>query len=226
MDTIIKASGLCKTYVNSGNRTEAAQDISLDIRIGQSVAITGPSGCGKTTLLNLIGLVIPPSRGRLSIRSVESELLNTKQRARYRNELFGYIVQDFALIEDYTAYENVEIPLIYARQRLGRKERKQRIFSALEKVVLAEKAYCKAMNLSGGQRQRVAIARAIVNNPDILLADEPTGSLDSKNAEGIWALLKQLVASGKTLLLATHNRDLAVQCDREIKLYDGRMVSG
>ncbi len=224
MNQAIVASGLLKVYLSGENKTYAVRDISLNISNGESVAITGPSGCGKTTLINMIGLVIKPTQGKLLINSVDSADLSHKQRAEHRNRVFGYIVQDYALIEDFTAYQNVEIPLLYSRERIKRKEQKRRVLEALNQVGLAEKAFTKAKNLSGGERQRVAIARAIVNSPHIILADEPTGSLDSKNAEEVIQLLKKLVSEGKTLIMVTHDQVLAEQCSRQIRIVDGMVA--
>lgn len=224
MNQVIMASGLQKVYLSGENKTYAVRDISLNISNGESVAITGPSGCGKTTLINMIGLVIKPTQGKLLINSVDSADLSHKQRAEHRNRVFGYIVQDYALIEDFTAYHNVEIPLLYSRERIKRKEQKRRVLEALNQVGLAEKAFTKVKNLSGGERQRVAIARAIVNSPHIILADEPTGSLDSKNAEEVIQLLKKLVSEGKTLIMVTHDQVLAEQCSRQIRIVDGMVA--
>lgn len=224
MNHLIEASGLQKTYRSGESITLAFRDISLTINSGESVAIIGPSGCGKTTLINMIGLVINPTQGKLLINSVDVTKLTRKQRAEHRNRFFGYVVQDFALIEDFTAYHNVEIPLLYSKEKIKRKERRRRILEVLNQVGLREKASTKAKNLSGGERQRVAIARAIVNSPHIILADEPTGSLDSKNAEEVFRLLNELVSEGKTLILVTHNNNLAVQCSRKIEISDGEVI--
>lgn len=224
MNHLIEASGLQKTYRSGESITLAVRDISLTINSGESVAIIGPSGCGKTTLINMIGLVINPTQGKLLINSVDVTKLTRKQRAEHRNRFFGYVVQDFALIEDFTAYHNVEIPLLYSKEKIKRKERRRRILEVLNQVGLREKASTKAKNLSGGERQRVAIARAIVNSPHIILADEPTGSLDSKNAEEVFRLLNELVSEGKTLILVTHNNNLAVQCSRKIEISDGEVI--
>jgi len=224
LNHLIEASGLQKTYRSGESITLAVRDISLTINSGESVAIIGPSGCGKTTLINMIGLVINPTQGKLLINSVDVTKLTRKQRAEHRNRFFGYVVQDFALIEDFTAYHNVEIPLLYSKEKIKRKERRRRILEVLNQVGLREKASTKAKNLSGGERQRVAIARAIVNSPHIILADEPTGSLDSKNAEEVFRLLNELVSEGKTLILVTHNNNLAVQCSRKIEISDGEVI--
>jgi len=226
MSHLIEASGLQKVYRSGGSITYAVRDISLTIKPGESVAIIGPSGCGKTTLINMIGLLINPTQGKLLINSVDVTKLTRKQRAEHRNKVFGYVVQDFALIEDFSAYHNVEIPLLYSKEKVKRKERRRRILEALNQVGLREKVSTRAKNLSGGERQRVAIARALVNSPHIILADEPTGSLDSVNAEEVIRLLNELVAEGKTLILVTHNSILAEQCSRQIEIYDGEVRGG
>lgn len=225
MNQVVEACGLQKVYRYGESITHAVRDISLTINSGESVAIIGPSGCGKTTLINMIGLVINPTQGKLLINSVDVAKLTHKQRAEHRNKVFGYVVQDFALIEDFTAYHNVEIPLLYSKEKANRKERKRRIFEALDQVGLREKTSIKVKNLSGGERQRVAIARAIVNSPHIILADEPTGSLDSKNAEEVIRLLNKLVSLGRTLILVTHNKTLAEQCSRQVMIDDGKVVN-
>ncbi|MTI94104.1 MAG: ABC transporter ATP-binding protein [Firmicutes bacterium] len=218
---LINAVSLHKEYTQGNSKTHAVRGVSLDINQGESIAVTGPSGCGKTTLLNIIGLIVSPTRGELHVQGKEATTFTDKRRAEYRNKFYGYVVQDFALVEDYTARENVEIPLLYSHERLGFIERKKRAVDALAKVGLADKIKEKAKNLSGGQRQRVAIARALVNNPQVILADEPTGSLDSETGIEILKLLFDLVEEGKTLLLATHNLDLAGQCKKHFKMLDG-----
>jgi len=224
VDSVIEIRRLKKEYLAGENRIEAVRDISCCFEIGESVAITGVSGCGKTTLINMIGLVIQPTQGQVIINGVDSTNLTHKQRANYRNKIFGYVVQDFALVEDYTAFHNIEIPLLYSVEKMRKSERKRRILAGLEQVGLLEFATTKVRNLSGGQRQRVAIARAIINDPQIILADEPTGSLDSQNTEEVLHLLHSLVAQGKTLLLVTHDQELAQQCQRQIKMADGKLV--
>jgi putative ABC transport system ATP-binding protein len=225
VQVVLEASGLEKVYLSGDNKTHAVREMSLSIGSGESVAITGPSGCGKTTLINLLGLVIRPTQGQLLIDSVDSATLTPKQRARHRNQVFGYVVQDFALIEDLTAYHNVEIPLLYRQKRGRAKDKKGLILAALDQVGLKGKEFVKAKNLSGGERQRVAIARAIVNSPRVILADEPTGSLDSKSAKEIMGLLHSLVHAGKTLVLVTHDQALADQCSRQIRMADGMAVN-
>lgn len=218
---LIKAVSLQKEFVHGDNRTHAVKDGSLEMTNGESIAITGPSGCGKTTMINMIGLILTPSKGELYIEGKDAKTFSAKQTAEYRNKFFGYIVQDFALLENYTVRKNVEIPLLYSSERLGARERKKRVQEVLTKVGLTDKINVLARNLSGGQRQRVAIARALVNNPQVILADEPTGSLDSETGQGIIKLIMDLVAEGKGLLMVTHNPEIARQCDYQINMIDG-----
>lgn len=225
MEPIIKTVSLHKVYDSGGNKTIAVRNATLEVAEGTSVAITGPSGCGKTTLLNMIGFVTPPTSGELWIENESASTLTEKKRAQYRNRFFGYVVQDFALIDDVSVYENVEIPLLYAHPRLNKKERRRRVEEMLDKVGFLGKKKEKIANLSGGQKQRIAIARALVNHPRVILADEPTGSLDSQTSEEIFSLLMSLVKEGKTLLIVTHNPELAWRCDMELKMLDGRIQS-
>lgn len=224
MVPLLKTIALRKEYSTGKNKTIAVRDVTLQINAGSSVAITGPSGCGKTTLINMIGLIIPPSSGKLMIESTDSTSFTEKQLAQYRNEFFGYVVQDFALVNHYSVYENIEIPLLYAKPQVRKRERKEKVEEVLSKVGLLEKLNEDITRLSGGQKQRVAVARALVNNPRIILADEPTGSLDSKTSEDIFDVLMGLVKEGKTLIMVTHNQDLAQKCDVEIKMLDGSIV--
>ena len=225
MNAALQAAKLNKTFVTGDSRTDAVKDATLSFRQGEIVALTGPSGCGKTTLLNMLGLILQPTSGAIVIGDTDAAALTDKRRAEYRNRVFGYVVQDFALVEEYTALENIEIPLIYARRRLLAAQRRQKILAALRQVGLENKLKARVQNLSGGQRQRVAIARAIVNEPNIIIADEPTGSLDSANSQDVFHLLKTLAQNGKTVIVATHNLQLAQQCDREIRMLDGEIVA-
>lgn len=221
---VLKGENLQKIFHSGKNQTQAVQSVSLEFYKGESVALTGPSGCGKTTLMNMLGLVLTPSSGKVVIGSTNSNKLTNKEYAIYRNKIFGYVVQDFALVDDDLVYHNVEIPLIYAKPSISKEDRKNKIINALKLTGIEDKIYEKAKTLSGGQRQRVAIARAIVNDPQIILADEPTGALDSKNALLIFNLLQDLVSKGKTLIMATHNAELASLCNREIKMLDGKIL--
>lgn len=224
MIAALQAAGLNKTFMTEGSRTDAVKGATLSFCQGEMVALTGPSGCGKTTLLNMLGLILRPTTGTIVIGDTDAAVLSDKQRAEYRNRVFGYVVQDFALVEEYTTLENIEIPLIYARRRIPSAQRRQKILAALRQVDLEDKLKARVQNMSGGQRQRVAIARAIVNEPSIIIADEPTGSLDSANSQDVFHLLRTLAQNGKTVIVATHNLPLAQQCDREIKMLDGEIV--
>lgn len=223
MGIILETQQICKIYGDGDQKTTAIDRLDLHISQGESIALTGPSGCGKSTLLNLLGLVIKPTNGKVLLNTEDCSQLRAGRLADYRNRIFGYVVQDYALIEKYTVFENIEIPLLYSRKRISRRTRKELICEVLAKVNLTDKIHAHVGQLSGGQRQRVAIARAIVNNPDIILADEPTGSLDSKNTDEVFRLLLDFVRDGKTLLVATHNLELAALCSKEIRLSDGRI---
>lgn len=224
MNNIVQVHNLKKVYKQGDIDIHAVKDISLSASSGEKIAITGPSGCGKTTLLNMIGLTVKPSSGKIIIKSEETSDMSEKKIASYRNKVFGYIVQDFALIEDYSVYGNVEIPLIYSDKPITRQIARKKIEEALAEVSLLDKINSKVRNLSGGERQRVAIARAIVNDPELILADEPTGSLDSENSKIIIKLLDSLVLKGKSLILVTHDERLAKDCSRQIKIFDGCIV--
>lgn len=224
MQELIKTVSLQKEFRHGGNRTQAVKEASLGLYKGESIAITGPSGCGKTTLLNMLGLIMKPSSGGLFVQGADVKSFSEKKRAEYRNQFFGYIVQDFALIEEYSVSQNVGLPLLYGH-RISRREHKVRVSQALSQVGILEKLKHKVKTLSGGQRQRVAIARALVNNPQVILADEPTGSLDSEMGDDVTKLLLQLVDGERSLILVTHNDDLAAQCMRQLTMKDGTVVN-
>src|SRR6185436_16247401 len=192
------------------------------IRTGEYVSIAGPSGCGKSTLLSILGLLDTPSAGSYSLKGTEVANLSFQDRARIRNREIGFIFQSFNLIGDLTVYENVELPLTY--RGMGGSERKERVQAALERVGMAHRMNHYPSQLSGGQQQRVAVARAIVGKPLILLADEPTGNLDSKNGGAVMDLLKELHAEGATICMVTHDPRYASFADRTIHLFDGRIV--
>jgi len=222
--TLVSCVSVHKEYGRKGQVTQAVRGVSLEIGGGESVAITGPSGCGKTTLINMLGLIVSPTLGDVFIQGCNTKSFTSDKLGALRSKFFGYIVQDFALIEDYTALENAEIPLLYAPERPGRHERRRRAHEALANVELDSKAHVKVRNLSGGQRQRVAIARALLNDPQVILADEPTGSLDSQAGQEVFRLLLSLVQAGRSLLLVTHNLELAQQCGRQVMMVDGRLA--
>jgi putative ABC transport system ATP-binding protein len=196
--------------------------IHLDIARGEYVAISGPSGCGKSTLLSILGLLDSPTDGTYTLNDKPVQSLDLSQRARIRNREIGFIFQSFNLIGDLTVYENVELPLTY--RGMATAERKARVGQALEKVGMAHRAKHLPSQLSGGQQQRVAVARALVGKPSILLADEPTGNLDSKNGEAVMELLQELHGEGATICMVTHDPRFARHADREVHLFDGRVV--
>lgn len=225
MEKLVSLRAASMEFGYESGKTQAVRGVSFDIHKGESLAITGSSGCGKTTLLNMLGLVLLPTSGSIDIEGNDVGALSGRKRAIYRNQYFGYVYQEFALVESYTVYQNIEIPLMYAKPRLSAKTRKDRIMAAIEAVDLAVKRNERVRNLSGGQRQRVAIARAMVNTPKIILADEPTGALDSDTGAAIMALLIQYVADGKTLVMVTHDKSLAEKCTRRFIMKDGMFIN-
>ena len=202
----------------------ALKNVSFELYKGEKIAIVGPSGGGKTTLLNILGLILNPTSGNIYLEDKKVEHLSDKSLSRYRNEFFGYVVQDFALIEEETAYNNIELPLLYSKHKLNKNQRKNLIETISIKFGVNNLLFQKVKNLSGGQRQRVAIARAVINNPKIILADEPTGSLDSKTTNEVFEILSSLTKEDKTLILITHNNELAKKCDRQFFIKDGQLT--
>ena len=218
---MITTQDLWKTYVMGSEEIHALRGVSINIEKGEYVAIMGPSGSGKSTLMNLIGCLDTPTRGSYMLNGKEVGSMNDDELARIRNEEIGFVFQTFNLLPRATALHNVELPLVYAG--VSGKERLERAKGALDKVELSQRASHKPNELSGGQRQRVAIARALVNNPSILLADEPTGNLDSKTGEEIMGVFKKLHASGNTIILVTHEADIAAHAHRVISIRDGQV---
>jgi putative ABC transport system ATP-binding protein len=218
---LIETRDLWKTYVMGSEEIHALRGISLEIERGEYVAIMGPSGSGKSTLMNLIGCLDTPSKGSYLLNGKQVGEMNDNELARIRNEEIGFVFQTFNLLPRASALHNVELPLVYAG--VGAKERQQRAMSALERVELSSRINHRPNELSGGQRQRVAIARALVNNPSILLADEPTGNLDSKTGAEIMALFARLHHAGNTIILVTHEADVAAFARRIIHVRDGRI---
>jgi putative ABC transport system ATP-binding protein len=216
---LIETRDLWKTYVMGSEEIHALQGVSIEIERGDYVAIMGPSGSGKSTLMNLIGCLDTPSKGSYLLNGKEVAAMNDDELARIRNEEIGFVFQTFNLLPRATALHNVELPLIYAG--VPSKERQERARGALEKVELTSRASHRPNELSGGQRQRVAIARALVNDPSILLADEPTGNLDSKTGVEIMAVFERLHAAGNTIVLVTHEPDIASHAHRTISIRDG-----
>jgi putative ABC transport system ATP-binding protein len=215
---LIETEDLWKTYQMGDEQIHALRGVSLHIDRAEYVAIMGPSGSGKSTLMNLIGCLDTPSKGRYLLNGKEVSLMNDNELARIRNEEIGFVFQTFNLLPRATALHNVELPLIYAG--VSKKVRLERAKGALEKVELTSRMHHRPNELSGGQRQRVAIARALVNNPSILLADEPTGNLDSKTGIEIMALFERL----HTIVLVTHEADIAAQAHRVISIRDGQVA--
>jgi putative ABC transport system ATP-binding protein len=221
--SLIQLQGLSKVFYTEEVETHALSDIDLDLTRGQFVSIAGPSGCGKTTLLSILGLLDSPTGGKYILDDEPVENLTASTRAKIRNQAIGFIFQAFNLIGDLTVYENVELPLTY--RGMPGKERKERVQQALERVGMAHRINHYPSQLSGGQQQRVAVARAIVGRPLILLADEPTGNLDSKNGHAVMELLKELHDEGATICMVTHDPRYAHMAQRQVHLFDGQIVS-
>ena len=219
---LIETVDLWKTYVMGEERIHALRGVSIAIERGEYVAIMGPSGSGKSTLMNLIGCLDTPSRGTYHLNGSNVGRMNDDDLARIRNEEIGFVFQTFNLLPRATALQNVELPLVYAGVRRG--ERERRATAALEMVELADRLLHRPSELSGGQRQRVAIARALVNAPSLVLADEPTGNLDSRTGEEIIGLFQVLHAAGNTVLLVTHEAGVAAHADRIVQFRDGQVA--
>jgi putative ABC transport system ATP-binding protein len=219
--SLIETRDLWKTYTMGQEEIHALRGVSISIERGEYVAIMGPSGSGKSTLMNLIGCLDTPSKGTYLLNGKEVSTMNDNELARIRNVEIGFVFQTFNLLARATALHNVELPLVYAGVKA--KERLERAKAALEKVELGQRMNHKPNELSGGQRQRVAIARALVNNPSILLADEPTGNLDSKTGSEIMALFARLHQAGNTIVLVTHEADVAAFARRTISIRDGKV---
>jgi putative ABC transport system ATP-binding protein len=221
-EILINVEDLNKVFITEEVETHALSGIHLKIRKGEYVAIAGPSGCGKSTLLSVLGLLDSPTEGNYSLNENSVAELSASQRARIRNREVGFIFQSFNLIGDLTVYENVELPLTY--QKMSKAERKERVHAALEKVSMAHRMKHYPSQLSGGQQQRVAVARAIVTEPSILLADEPTGNLDSANGDIVMEMLAHLHEHGSTICMVTHDPRYTKHAQRTVHLFDGRIV--
>jgi len=219
---IIHLEGVTKVFYTDEVETHALSGIHLDITKGEYVSINGPSGCGKSTLLSILGLLDSPTEGSYLLDDKPVEKLSLSERARIRNREIGFVFQSFNLIGDLTVFENVELPLTYRGMKST--ERKERVNEALEKVGMSHRAKHLPSQLSGGQQQRVAVARALAGHPLILLADEPTGNLDSRNGEAVMELLRELNKEGATICMVTHDPRYARHADRTIHLFDGRVV--
>ena len=221
-DSLIHLEGVTKVFVTDEVETHALAGIHLDIKKGEYLSIAGPSGCGKSTLLAILGLLDSPSDGTYILNGKPVQGLKLSERARIRNREIGFIFQAFNLIGDLTVYENVELPLTY--RGMPGAERKKRVHEALERVGMSHRVKHYPSQLSGGQQQRVAVARAVAGNPSILLADEPTGNLDSTNGEAVMNLLRELHAGGATICMVTHDPRYAKYADRTFHLFDGQVV--
>jgi len=219
---LIRLDAVTKVFFTDEVETHALGGIHLEIKKGEYLSIAGPSGCGKSTLLSILGLLDSPTDGNYTLNGTAVEDLSLSDRTRIRNREVGFIFQAFNLIGDLTVYENVELPLTY--RGMSAAERKQRAVEALEKVGMSHRMKHYPSQLSGGQQQRVAVARALVGSPSILLADEPTGNLDSKNGEAVMDLLRSLHREGATICMVTHDPRYAEFADRSIHLFDGRIV--
>jgi putative ABC transport system ATP-binding protein len=222
-EALISLEGVTKIFFTDELETHALATIDLEIRRNEYVAISGPSGCGKTTLLSILGLLDTPTGGEYRLAGRPVARLSASERAAIRNQQVGFIFQAFNLIGDLTVRENVELPLLY--RRVGATERRTRVMEALERVGMTHRVNHYPSQLSGGQQQRVAVARAIAGKPLILLADEPTGNLDSKNGEQVMGLLQELHREGATICMVTHDPRYAEHAQRSVHLFDGQVVS-
>jgi len=221
-NSLIKLEGVTKVFLTDEVETHALSGIHMEIRKGEYVSIAGPSGCGKSTLLSILGLLDTPTAGTYYLNGRPVHGLTLPERARIRNREIGFIFQSFNLIGDLTVYENGELPLTY--RGMPASERKQRVTEALEKVGMGHRAKHLPSQLSGGQQQRVAVARALAGSPAVLLADEPTGNLDSKNGDAVMELLHSLHRAGSTIVMVTHDVRFARHAERTIHVFDGRVV--
>jgi putative ABC transport system ATP-binding protein len=222
MEPLIQLQGVNKVFLTDEVETHALASIDLVVGRGEYVSIAGPSGCGKSTLLSILGLLDTPSKGSYTLNNRQVAELSPSERARVRNREIGFIFQSFNLIGDLSVFENVELPLTY--RGMGGAERRQRVQGALERVGMAHRAKHLPSQLSGGQQQRVAVARAVAGEPLILLADEPTGNLDSKSGESVMDLMTELHRAGATICMVTHDPRYARHAQRSIHLFDGRVV--
>ena len=220
---LIRMRGITKVFFTDEIETHALSGVHCDIRRGEFVSISGPSGCGKSTLLAILGLLDTPSSGEYHLNGRPVQEISVDERATIRNREIGFIFQSFNLIGDLTVYQNVELPLTY-RPGFSRDARKKAVTEALERVGMAHRVSHYPSQLSGGQQQRVAVARALAGGPSILLADEPTGNLDSKNGEAVMDLLRKLHAQGATICMVTHDTRYADFAERRVQLFDGRIL--
>ena len=221
MSALLRVEALHKAFPMKGWTLEVLKGLSFEIAEGEYVALCGPSGSGKTTLMDILGCLSTPTDGRYQLGGDEVAAMDERALARIRNERIGFVFQNFHLVPRLSAAENVELPLVYAR--VARRERRRRAEAALERVGLGDRLHHRPNELSGGQKQRVAIARALINDPALILADEPTGNLDSESGADILALFRELHASGRTIVVVTHDSDVAAQTQRILRLRDGQI---
>lgn len=221
-EPLIYLEGVSKVFFTDEVETHALSEVDLEIRDGEYVSISGPSGCGKSTLLSILGLLDTPTEGLYQLNGEPVAELKASQRARIRNRQVGFIFQAFNLIGDLTVYENVELPLTY--RGMAAADRRRRVQEALDRVGMAHRAKHYPAQLSGGQQQRVAVARALGGDPSVLLADEPTGNLDSKNGEAVMELLQEVHAGGATICMVTHDPRFERHAQRVVRLFDGKIV--
>ena len=220
---MIQISNLQKIFHTDDMETWALNDVNLNVKPGEFIAIMGPSGCGKSTLLNILGLLDTPTRGSYLLNGVEVSRMKENERVDVRKGIIGFVFQSFNLIDELTVEENIELPLIYLG--LDKTERRERVHKVMERMGIAHRSGHYPSQLSGGQQQRAAIARAVVANPKLLLADEPTGNLDSKNGKEVMTLLSELHKEGTTIVMVTHSQHDAQYANRIVKLFDGNIVS-
>jgi putative ABC transport system ATP-binding protein len=220
---LIRLNNVVKVFQTDEVETHALSNIQLEVRAGEFLAISGPSGCGKSTLLAILGLLDNPTEGEYALSGASVSRLDAEQRARIRNREIGFIFQAFNLIGDLTVYENVELPLTY-REGMTHPQRREAVLAALDCVAMSHRLNHYPSQLSGGQQQRVAVARALVGRPSILLADEPTGNLDSRNGDAVMELLGRLHAGGSTVCMVTHDPRYSAYAERRVSLFDGRIV--
>ena len=220
---MIKTENLSKVFRTDEVETTALHEVSFQVKEGEFVAIMGPSGCGKSTLLNILGLLDNPSGGQYYFNGTEVSRLNERQRAKLRKRNIGFVFQSFNLIDELNVHENVELPLIYLGMPAS--QRKKRVEEVLEKMQISHRKKHFPMQLSGGQQQRVAVARAVVANPHLILADEPTGNLDSANGEEVMNLLESLNGEGTTIIIVTHSQRDAEYAQRIVRLFDGEIIT-
>ena len=220
---MIQLENIKKIFRTEEVETWALREVNLEVKEGEFVAIMGPSGCGKSTLLNILGLLDNPSEGKYLLDGKEVSTLKESERTDIRKGVIGFVFQSFNLIDELNVYENIELPLLY--MGVPAKERKRRVEAAMDRMAISHRRKHFPNQLSGGQQQRVAIARAVLANPKIILADEPTGNLDSKNGKEVMDLLKELNAEGTTIVMVTHSQKDAAQAQRTIDLFDGQIVS-